>query len=143
MQLKRRPANEHMRLRTPATIRIHTLAAAPPLDSAGCLGLIVTCLNRGCCFRNWLDLCDLPPGITAPSVAQRARCSACGHKGAHVEVIQPKSAMGLAGGVPVSDNTAHAVDLKHFIRQNPYGAIRWELRKVVKDSFKPSTSRTR
>lgn len=96
------------------------LVTALPLDSAGCLGLIVKCLNRDCGFRNWLDLCDLPPGITAPSIAQRARCGTCGHKGAHVEVVQPKSAMGLAGGVPASENIAHAVALKQFIRKHPF-----------------------
>lgn len=99
-----------------------SLAAAPPLDSSGCLGLIVKCLNRDCGFRNWLDLCDLPPGITAPSVAQRARCGTCGHKGAHVEVVQPKSAMGLAGEVPASENIVHALELKQFIREQPYGS---------------------
>lgn len=98
------------------------MAAAPPLDSSVCLGLIVKCLNRHCGCRNWLDLCDLSPGITAPSVAQRARCSACGHKGAHVEVVQPKSAMGLAGGVPASENIAHAQELKQFIREHPFGS---------------------
>jgi len=98
------------------------LATAPPLDSSGCLGLIVTCLNRGCCFRNWLDLCDLPPSITVPSVAQRARCRTCGHKGAHVEVVQPKSAMGLAGGVSGSENIAHAARLKKFVREHPFGS---------------------
>jgi hypothetical protein len=98
------------------------LATAPPLDSAGCLGLIVTCLNRSCSFRNWLNLCDLPPGITAPSIAKRARCGTCGHKGANVEVVQPKSAMGLAGGVPASENIAHAQELKQFIREHPFGS---------------------
>ena len=100
----------------------YALATAPSLDSSGCLGLIVTCLNQGCCIRNWLDLCDLSPGITAPSVAQRATCSACGHKGAHVEVVQPKSAMGLAGGVPASENIAHAQELKQFIREHPFSS---------------------
>ena len=100
----------------------NTPTNAPQLDSPGCLGLIVTCLNRGCCFRNWLDIYDLPPGITAPSVAQRTRCSACGHKGAHVEVVPPKSAMGLTGGAPASENTEHAARLKQFIREHPFGS---------------------
>lgn len=95
---------------------------APVLSSKDCLGVIVTCLARTCRCRAWLDSHSLPAVVTVPAIERNARCRACGHKGAHVEVVWPKVSAGLASDVTSASNLAHAAALRRFIREHPFGA---------------------
>lgn len=94
--------------------------APPVLSSKDCLGVIVTCLGKACRYRAWLDTHRLPAGVTVPAIERNARCSACGDRGAHVEVLWPKVTAGLASDVTNASNQAHAASLKKFIREHPY-----------------------
>ena len=73
-------------------------AKIPTLQEVGALGLIVTCANRDCRRRRWLELRALPKHATVTSVASNARCQVCGGKGAHVEVVQPLAEIGEQRG---------------------------------------------
>jgi hypothetical protein len=95
------------------TIRI------PTLHEVHALGLIVTCANRDCRRRCWLDLHELPKHATVTSVAANARCQVCGSKGADVEVIQPVAEIGEQRGKSGPRNIEHAAQLRKYIEEHP------------------------
>lgn len=97
------------------------LTDIPLLKSNSCVGVIMTCQNRACRCRGWLDPHSLPSSATVPALERNARCRACGQKGAHVEVVWPKTSAGLASDVTNATNLAQAAALKKFILENPFG----------------------
>jgi hypothetical protein len=99
----------------------HTeLAGIPLLQEASALGLIVTCANHDCRRRRWLNLHELPKHATVLSVANNARCQACGSKGVHVEVVQPLSEIGEHRGQSGPRNIEHAARLRSYIEEHPF-----------------------
>lgn len=95
----------------------------PSLQEVDALGLIVTCANRDCQRRRWLDLHIIPKYATVPSVAANARCQLCGSKGAHVEVVQPVSEIGERRGLSGLRNIQHATRLKRYIEEHPFDSV--------------------
>lgn len=93
----------------------------PTLQEIHALGLIVTCANRDCRRRRWLDLHALPKHATVTNVAANARCQVCGGKGAHVEVVQPVAEIGEQRGVSGPRNIEHAARLRRYIEEHPFG----------------------
>ena len=94
-------------------------AKIPTLQEVGALGLIVTCANRDCRRRRWLELRALPKHATVTSVASNARCQVCGGKGAHVEVVQPLAEIGEQRGKGGPRNIEHAARLRKYIEEHP------------------------
>jgi hypothetical protein len=91
----------------------------PTLKEVHALGLIVTCANRDCRRRRWLEQRALPKHATVTSVAANARCQVCSGKGAHVEVVQPVSEIGDQRGVSGPRNIEHAARMRQYVEECP------------------------
>lgn len=93
--------------------------SVPALHEVDALGLIMTCANRECRRRIWLDLHALPKHAAVTSVTANARCKVCGGKGADVEVVQPVAEIGEQRGVSGPRNSQHAARLRKYIEEHP------------------------
>jgi hypothetical protein len=92
--------------------RSATPPVAPPVLKPGdILGVILTCASRLCRHRAWLDPSAVA-GRTVPDLEARAKCSACGHRGASVEVVWPEQTIGAHSA---ANEVERAAKLKQWI----------------------------
>jgi len=91
---------------------------APPALKAGeILGIILTCAHRPCRRRAWLDPVTVA-GRTVPDLEAKAKCSACGHRGAGVEIVWPELTLGARSPAHEAERAAR---LKQWVKDHPTG----------------------
>ena len=94
----------------------NTLPEAPPALRMGeILGVIVKCASRPCRRRAWLDPVPMV-GRTVPDLEAKAKCSACGHRGALVEVVWPKMTVDARSAAHEAERAAR---LKQWVKDHP------------------------
>ncbi len=95
-----------------------TPPVAPPALKVGeVLGVIVQCAGRSCRRRAWLDPATVA-GRTVPDLEAKAKCSACGHRGALVEIVWPELTVGARSGAHEAERAAR---LKQWVTDHPGG----------------------
>jgi hypothetical protein len=94
------------------------LKMPPPRLKAGeILGIILTCAHRSCRRRAWLDPASVT-GRTVPDLQAKAKCSACGHRGAGVEIVWPELTVGARSAAKEAERAAR---LKQWVTDHPRG----------------------
>jgi len=89
--------------------------APPALKAGDILGVILQCANRLCRRRAWFDPVTVA-GRTVPDLEAKAKCSACGHRGASVEVVWPEQTIGARSPAKEAERAAK---LKQWVQEHP------------------------
>lgn len=88
----------------------------PTLKAPAVLGVVMHCQNETCRRRGWVEP-QAVEGQTVPALERKAKCQACGTKGARAEVFWAQS---RHAAFRTASDAEFADKWRSWIRAHPY-----------------------